>query len=214
MTQEAYGNNNVQITDIYALVDSIFNNKFTMTAADKNAADLLYLAKGINIPNNIFTQVKLGNELNVLIYDGYLGKDNIDYVYDFAMVNNKPTLYIFSDTLTNDKIPPKLRAERIYRLFSALVSMYSKQDYMILMYSIYHIMCYYTPIVLMVRLIESYYNREFKLDHDFDRKLFPDSIGEWFNQEALDIIHSMNDRQLFEFGGLVEHVENNCNIDF
>ena len=214
MAQEPNGNHGVQITDIYALVDSTVNNKFSMVASNKNAADVLYLSKGISIPNNIFKQVKLGNDVNVLVYDGYLGKDNIDYVYDFAIVDNRPTFYLFSDPLTNDKAPRAVKVERIHRLFTALVNFFVKPEYITLRYSIYYNICYYAPMVLTVRLIENINNRQFSLDKDFDAEMYLPSIQEWFNQDALDIIHSMTDRQLFEFGGLIEHIENNCQYDY
>lgn len=171
-----------------------------------NAAKLLFISQNIGIKDSMFYRVNLGDDITVLITYDYLGKGNIDYVYDFAIVDGNPTMFIFADTLLNENVPRAVRVNRIYRLFNALIGIYEDYKFMI-PGSIYEHIMLYAPMVMTVRLIETFYNRNFVISKDFNPSLYGDDFTvSWFDDDALEIIHSCDDTSLLDFGALVEHV--------
>lgn len=205
MVQESIGNQGMTISGIYSMLDSIFNNKLKMACPNVNAARVLYMAKGISIKDSIFKQVKFG-DFQILVYDGYLGKNFRNYLYDFAIVNNQPTIYLFSDPLVNENVPTDIRINRIYNVFTFLVQMYYNLNWFYQVTTIYSTMMIYIPMVLTVRLYERVYGKEFKMNN-FAAELYPSDVSVWFDDECLELIHGMDDHMLYEYGGLVEHVD-------
>lgn len=205
MVHESIGNNGMTISGIYSMIDSIFNDKLKMACPNINAARVLYMAKGISIKNSIFKQVKFG-DFQVLVYEGYLGKNFRSYLYDFAIVNNQPTIFLFSDSFVNESIPTDIRINRIYKVFAFLVQMYYNLNWFYQVNTIYSTIQLYTPMVLTVRLYERVYGKEFEM-RNFREELYPEDVAVWFNEECIDLIHGMDDHMLYEYGGLVEHVD-------
>lgn len=209
--EQAVGNHNLTFRKIFNLIDNTFRKKFVAKCVCDSAAKLLYIAHGINIKNSEFYKVRLGDDINVLITYDYLGSDNRDYVYDFAIIDNAPTLLIFADTLLNPKVPETVRTYRLHSIFTMLVELYSKQEFMNIIGSMYESIILYAPMVMTVRIIETFYNREFKLSRDYKADMFDGLVVyNWFDEEALDIIHKCSDAALLNYGALVEHLYNNA----
>lgn len=204
MVPPTIGDHDLTYAKIYTLLQSIFLGKLHQKTRNENAAKLLYISKGIYIKDDMFTNVVLG-DISVLIYEDYIGKENKGYVIDLAMVNNKPTLFIFSNNLTDQHIPKRVVIGRIYDVFNALLQLYSKQEFINMNYSIYHTISFYAPVVMTIRLVETIYNEPFDLQKDYRDGDF--GICRWLDEESLDIIHNCSDSALLEFGALVEHVD-------
>ena len=205
MSEDAVGNHGLTFRKLFNLIDGIFRNKFMIKDKCENAAKLLYISNNVKIKDSMFYKVRLGDDISVLITYDYLGSDNRDYVYDFAIVDGRPTLFIFADSLINPKVPEFVRTYRLYSIFSVLVELYAKQEYVNIIGSIYESIIMYAPMILTVRLIESFYNRSFDMDRDYRKNMFDGTIiYEWFNEESLEIIHSCSDSALLNFGALVE----------
>lgn len=213
MVCPAVGNHGITMKGIFNLVAGIFTDKFTMRVSDDYAGKLLYISQGISIKDNMFTQVRLGTDVNVLIVEEYLGSKFRDYVYDVAMVNNTVTFFIFSDSLTNEKVPRSVRAARIYGLFEALVMLYAKTEIINVLGSMYSTMVYYAPMVMTVRLINRVSDTLFDYDEDYDPTEYTQYVNDWFTRDAYDaIMNTKNtDADLLEFGLLVEHVSSTTN---
>ena len=204
-SRPSVGDHDLTFYDIFKLVDNIFRKTFIQRVKNETAAKLLKMSLNISIKDAMFTQVAFG-DLKVLICEDYLGHDNIDRVFDVAMVDNQATIFIFSDSLTNEKVRRDVRASRLFDLFSILVEIYSVQEYMNIIGSIYSTIVEYAPLVLTVRLIETFYGRNFIIDKDWNPEYYPETYG-WFDEEALDVIHKVTDRGLLEFGALVPIVD-------
>ena len=43
--------------------------------------------------------------------------------------------------------------------------------------------------------------------NNFAGELYPSDVSVWFDDECLELIHGMDDHMLYEYGGLVEHVD-------
>ena len=84
--------------------------------------------------------------------------------------------------------------------------MYYNLNWLYQVNTIYSTMMIYIPMVLTVRLYERVYNKEFRMNN-FREALYPEDIAVWFNEECLELIHGMDDHMLYEYGGLVEHVD-------
>lgn len=206
MSNEDIGNHGLTYRKIFNLIDGIFRNKFMIKDRCEDAAKLLYIARAVKIKDSTFYKVRLGDDINVLITYDYLGPDNHDYVYDFAVINGNPTLFIFADSLLNPKVPEFVRTFRLYSIFTTLTVLYAKQEYMNLVGTVCETIAMYAPMVMTIRLIETFYNRKFDMDRDFKAYIFGDGVMDWFNDEALEIIHSCNDSALLSYGALVEHI--------
>jgi len=208
MNQMTIGDHEITYNDIFNLVNGIFRKQFTIKQPNPHAAWVLLGAKGIKVKDKSFKQVKFG-DITVLIYEENIGVKYRDYIDDFAIVNNRPVLFIFSNELTDPNVPRKNRVEKIYRLFSDLVQLFMIQEYYNIVGSIYATIIDYAPIVMTVRLVETFYNHTFNMEKDYDEELYPDSVSSWFGQDALDIIHTSTDAELLEFGLMVDHVTSN-----
>lgn len=172
------------------------------------ASQVLRKALNIGIKGDKFIQVKLG-DIRVLICNDYLGKNNQNKVHDFFIVDGVPTLFIFSDPLTNEHVKRDIRVSRIMELFSILVQLMNTQEYYNLVDSIYAKVIESAPVVMTVKLIKAVYERNFVYDKDWNPDLYA-NMG-WFNQDVVDAVYQFGMTELLNYGAIVLHIDAYCN---
>ena len=209
MYPQTVGRHELTFSAIYSLLASIYDDRLYQNIPNTDAAKLLYISYVINVKDNIFTTVRLG-DIDILITDGYYGKKFRDMSYEVATINNRLTIFIFKDTLTNPKIPAKIKVARIFEIYNMLVGLYADPELKNLSYTIYGTIIFYAPVVMTIRLAESVFNKEFStIDGCYDNiEYIFGNCYYWLNDEALKIIHNCTDSALLEYGALVEHIAN------
>lgn len=209
-TNTIVGDHELTFEAIYNLVLNIFLDKFTMVGEFPVAARVLREALDIGIKDNKFYWVKLG-DLRVLICNDYLGPKNHDRVYDFFIVDNVPTIFIFADSIKSEKVKRDVRVARIIDLFTVLVELMSTQEYFNIVGSIYSKVIEAAPVVMSIKLIKAVYGRDFVYEKDWNPEYYGESFG-WVTPDVVKAVYSFELYNLLNYGSIVILIDHYYNF--